>query len=42
MKNFDIIYIKGHIEVFDKMGNFVFSADNYKEACENLILIDFN
>lgn len=29
-------YIKGHIQVYDSCGNFLFSADNEREAREEL------
>lgn len=29
-------FVQGHIHVYDAMGNFLFSADNMKEAREEL------
>ncbi len=29
-------YVQGHIHVYDEMGNFLFSADNTREAREEL------
>lgn len=36
MKNYDIIPIRGHYEVYDAEGNFVCSADSYSEAMSEL------
>ena len=33
---FRIIYVRGHIQVYDVRGNFLFSADNEREAREEL------
>ena len=33
---FSICYVRGHVQVFDFNGNFLFSADNEKEAREEL------
>ena len=33
---YDIRYVKGHVEVYDHMGEFCFSADNLREAMEEL------
>lgn len=33
---YDIRYIRGHVEVYDGSGMFLFSADNVKEA-ENMM-----
>ena len=29
-------YVRGHIQVYDNAGNFLFSADNEREAREEL------
>jgi hypothetical protein len=29
-------YVHGHVQVYDLMGNFLFSADNEREAREEL------
>ncbi len=29
-------FVQGHIHVYDSMGNFLFSADSYKEVREEL------
>ena len=31
---FDMRYVRGHIQVYDVYGNFLFSADNEQEARE--------
>lgn len=31
-----LVYTKGHIEVYDPMGRFLFSADTFQEAQEDL------
>ena len=31
-----MIWVKGHVEVYDSMGQFCFSADNMREAREEL------
>lgn len=31
-----IIYVMGHVEVYDNQGQFLFSADNEAEALEDL------
>ena len=36
MEQFQIQYVFGHIEVFDRNGNFCFSADTMAEAMEEL------
>ena len=36
MTMFQMIHIRGHIQVFDSNGNFLFSADNEREAREEL------
>ncbi len=33
---YSIRYIRGHIQVFDARGKFLFSADNEREAREEL------
>ena len=33
---FEIRFIRGHVEVYDGSGRFLFSADNEKEAREEL------
>ena len=33
---FDMRYVRGHIQVYDKYGNFLFSADTEREAREEL------
>lgn len=33
---FSMRYIQGHVQVYDKNGNFLFSADNEREAREEL------
>lgn len=33
---YKIINIRGHIQVYDQKGNFLFSADNEREAREEL------
>jgi hypothetical protein len=33
---YSIRYVRGHIQVFDKNGIFLFSADNEREAREEL------
>lgn len=33
---FEIIHIRGHIQVYDAKGNFLFSADDEREAREEL------
>lgn len=34
--NFEIKYVKGHVEVYDRKGSFLFSADNEWEAEKEL------
>ena len=36
MVMFSIRYVKGHVQVYDQNGNFLFSADNEREAREEL------
>ena len=36
MVMYSIQYIRGHIHVFDQHGKFLFSADNEREAREEL------
>lgn len=33
---FTTCYIQGHIHVYDSMGKFLFSADNFREVQEEL------
>ena len=33
---YSIRYIRGHIQVYDNKGNFLFSADNEREVREEL------
>lgn len=33
---FEIRFIRGHVEVFDRSGRFLFSADTEREAMEEL------
>jgi len=33
---YSIRYVRGHIQVYDARGNFLFSADNEREAREEL------
>ena len=33
---YSIKYVRGHVQVFDGNGNFLFSADNEREAREEL------
>ena len=34
--NYEIRYVKDHVEVYDATGHFLFSADNQQEALEEL------
>lgn len=34
---FEVKYIYGHVQVYDRNGNFLFSADNEQEARKELI-----
>ena len=34
--NYDIIWVNGHVEVYDSQGAFCFSADTRREAMEEL------
>ena len=36
MERFELRYVMGHIEVYDKNGRFCFSADHVSEAMEEL------
>ena len=36
MKDYDIVWVRGHVEVYDWAGRFCFSADNEREAREEL------
>ena len=33
---YSIKHIRGHVQVYDRNGNFLFSADNEREAWEEL------
>ncbi len=33
---YSIRYVRGHIQVYDRKGNFLFSADSEREAREEL------
>ena len=34
--DYEIVWVRGHIEVYDWEGRFCFSADNEREALEEL------
>ena len=36
--DYEIVWVRGHIEVYDGAGRFCFSADNEREAREELAL----
>ena len=36
MTMYDMRYVRGHIQVYDIQGNFLFSADSEREAREEL------
>ena len=36
---FEMRFVRGHVEVYDKDGRFVFSADNEREAEEDLAML---
>lgn len=36
---YEIRFVRGHVEVYDGEGRFVFSADNEREAEEDLALL---
>ena len=36
MTMYTLRYVRGHIQVYDNRGNFLFSADNEREAREEL------
>ena len=36
MRNYNIMAIRGHYEVYDAEGNFVCSADSYSEAMSEI------
>ena len=36
MTMYSMQYVRGHIQVYDNMGNFLFSADSEREAREEL------
>ena len=36
--DYDIIWVRGHVEVYDHAGRFCFSADNEREAWRELEL----
>ena len=38
MKDYDIVWVRGHVEVYDWAGRFCFSADNEREALAELEL----
>ncbi|MCL1804592.1 MAG: hypothetical protein FWG28_01085 [Clostridiales bacterium] len=33
---YKLSYVHGHVEVFDETGRFMFSADNHREAMEEI------
>jgi len=35
-KTYSFVWVNGHVEVYDERGNFCFSADNRREALEEL------
>ena len=37
MAMYEIKHVRGHIQVYDYRGNFLFSADNEREAREELM-----
>jgi len=37
MAMYQIKYVRGHIQVYDNRGNFLFSADSEREAREELM-----
>jgi len=36
MEQFVFLNVKGHVEVYDKDGSFLFSADNHREAMQDV------
>lgn len=36
---YEIVRVLEHFEVVDNMGNFIFSADSYKEVEESILLL---
>ena len=34
--NYELIWVRGHVEVYDLAGRFCFSADSEREALEEL------
>ena len=36
---YEMRFVRGHVEVYDKDGRFVFSADNEREAEEDLAML---
>lgn len=36
---YEIKFVRGHVEVYDREGNFVFSADTEREVEEDLRLL---
>lgn len=34
--SYDLVWVRGHVEVYDNGGNFYFSADNEREAIQEL------
>ena len=39
-ENFELRYVRGHVEVYDASGAFCFSADTWSEAQEELRELD--
>ena len=37
---YSVKYVRGHIQVYDNNGNFLFSADNEREAREELAMYE--
>jgi hypothetical protein len=33
---YKLSYVRGHVEVYDESGNFLFSADNHREAMDEI------
>lgn len=38
-QNYKFVQVKGHVEIYDESGKFVFSADTVKEAEQDLELL---
>jgi hypothetical protein len=36
MQNFEMRYVRGHVEVYDRSGEFIFSADTMSEARDEI------